>query len=74
MYGNLVANSDTSCITCGWYHGGMNMHMSDLGHPKDPTCGLKGGFLGRSFLGELLLGESLGCPPSNGWWAKPLGT
>jgi hypothetical protein len=45
----------------------MNMHRSGVGHPKDPTCGLKGGFPGGFFLGELLLDESLGCPPSSGW-------
>jgi len=38
-----------------------------VGHPKDPIGGLKGGSLNKSPLGELLLGESPSCPPSNGW-------
>jgi len=37
------------------------------GHPKYPTRGLTSGFLGISPLGELPLGESLGCPPFGGW-------
>jgi len=38
-----------------------------VGHPKDQTCGLKGGFPSRSPPCELPLGESLGCPPFGGW-------
>ncbi len=45
-----------------------------VGHPKDQTCGLKGGFPSRSPPCELPLGESIGCPPFGGWWVKPLGT
>jgi len=37
-----------------------------VGHPKYPIGGLKGGFSGRSPLGEFLLSESPSCPPSNG--------
>jgi len=43
------------------------MRESSASHPKDPTCGLKGSFLGGSPSSELLLGESLGCPPFGGW-------
>ncbi len=42
------------------------MRKSSDGHLKDPTCGLKGGFLVRSPLGELPPGESIGCLASNG--------
>jgi hypothetical protein len=45
----------------------MNMHRLGVGYLKDPTCGLKGRSLGESPLGELPLGESLGCLPSGGW-------
>ncbi len=74
MYGNLVVGFKIGCITCGWYHGGMNMHRSNASHPKDPTCGLKDGSLCKSPLNELLLGEFSNYPPSNGWWVEPLGT
>jgi hypothetical protein len=37
------------------------MRMSSVGHPEDPTCGLKGGSSC-----ELPLGESSGCPPFGG--------
>jgi hypothetical protein len=40
---------------------------SCVGHPKYSTCGLKGGYLGGSPLGELPPSESLGCPPFGGW-------
>jgi hypothetical protein len=36
-------------------------------HLNDPTCGLNGGPPSGSPLDELLLDESLGCPPSSGW-------
>ncbi len=39
---------------------------SSVGHPKGLASGLKGGFLGRSPSGQLLLGESSGCPPFDG--------
>jgi hypothetical protein len=42
------------------------MRKSSVGHPKDPTGGLKGGFLGGSLLGELLPSEFLGCLPFDG--------
>ncbi len=42
------------------------MRESSVGCPKDPTCGLKGGFLGRSPSSELPPGESPCCLPSNG--------
>jgi hypothetical protein len=58
----------------GWYHGGINMHESNVGHPKDPTSRLKGGFPGGSPPSEFPLGESPSCPPSGGWWSKHLGT
>ncbi len=74
MYGNLVATFETSCTTSGWYYGGINRCRSSAGHPKDATSRLKGGPLGRFPPNELLLGESLGCPPSSGWWSKSLGT
>jgi hypothetical protein len=45
----------------------MNMCRSKVGHPKGPIGGLKGGSLGESLLGELPPGESLGCPPFDGW-------
>jgi hypothetical protein len=45
----------------------MSIHGLGVSHPKDPTCGLKGGSLGKSPLGEFLLGESLGCLPFDGW-------
>ncbi len=67
MYGGSVVVSKTSCTTCGWYHGGINIHKSGVGHPKDATCGLKGDFHGRSPLGQLPLGESPSCPPFGGW-------
>ncbi len=38
-----------------------------VGHPKNPTSGLNGGPLGGSPLNELPPGETLGCPPFNGW-------
>jgi hypothetical protein len=38
-----------------------------VGHPKGSIGGLKGGSLGKSPLGELPIGESLGCPPCGGW-------
>ncbi len=34
--------------------------------PFDPTCGLNGGPPNGYPLGELHLGESLGCPPFSG--------
>jgi hypothetical protein len=51
----------------------MNMCMSSAGHPKGPIGGLKGGSLSKFPLGELPPGESLGCPPSDGWRSKSLG-
>jgi hypothetical protein len=68
LYGGFVVGSDIGC-TSGWYHGGMNMCESSVGHPKGPTSGLKNG----SPTG-FPPGESLGYPPSGGWWSKPLGT
>jgi hypothetical protein len=44
----------------------MNIRGSNVGHPKDPTNGLKGGPPCKSPMGELL-GESLSYPPSSGW-------
>ncbi len=38
-----------------------------VGYLKDPTCGLKGHFLGESPLSELPLGQFLGCLPFDGW-------
>ncbi len=67
MYGKLVVGSSTGCITCGSYHGGINMHMLGVDHPKDTTSGLKGGSLNGSPSSELLLGESLGYLPLGGW-------
>jgi hypothetical protein len=43
----------------------MNMHESNVGHPKGPISGLKGGFPGKSPPSELPLSESLGS--SGGW-------
>jgi hypothetical protein len=57
----------------GCVNGGMNMRGSSVGHPKGPTCGLKGGSPGESPLDELALGEFASCPPSSGWWLEPLG-
>jgi len=45
-----------------WYECG-----SSAGHPKGPTSGLKGGFLGGSPPRELPSRESLGCPLLGGW-------
>ncbi len=42
------------------------MCKSSVGHPKDLIGGLKGVFLGESPPGELIPGESLGCPPFSG--------
>jgi len=39
---------------------------SSVGHPKDPTGGLKGGFPSESPMGELPLSEFPSCPPSSG--------
>ncbi len=69
----MVIGSTTCYTTHGWYHDGMSIHGLGVSHPKDPTCGLKGGSLGKSPLGEFLLGESLGCLPFDGWWLKCLG-
>ncbi len=41
------------------------MHGSGVGDPNDQTCGLYGGLLGGSIMGELLPSEYLNCPPSN---------
>jgi len=46
--------------------GGISIRKSSVGHPKDLIGGLKGGSLGRSPLGELILGDSPGYPPSSG--------
>jgi hypothetical protein len=43
------------------------MCESGVNHPKNPTSGLKGGSLGRSFPNKLPLGESPGYPLFNGW-------
>jgi hypothetical protein len=43
------------------------MRGPSVGHPFDPINGLNGGPSGGFPLGELHLGESLGCPPSGGW-------
>jgi hypothetical protein len=53
------------CVVGVGYHGGMNMHGSGASNPNDQTCGLNGGLLGGSIMGELLPSESLSCPPSN---------
>jgi hypothetical protein len=45
----------------------MNMRELSASHLKDPIDGLKGGSPGGFFPGELPLGESPGCPPSDGW-------
>jgi hypothetical protein len=74
MYGNLVIGSNIGCTTCGWYHGGINMHGSGVGNPKDPTSGLNGRPLGRSPPNELPLGEFPSCLPFDGLWVEPLGT
>jgi len=39
---------------------------SNVGHPKDPTCGLKGGPQSGSPPNELP-SEFPSCPPSGGW-------
>ncbi len=69
----MVVNFATSCTIGGWHHGGMNMRRLGVGHPKDPTSELKGGFASGSPLDELPQGESPSCPPFGGWWSKPLG-
>jgi hypothetical protein len=43
------------------------MHGSSVDHPNDLIGGLIGGPLNESPLSELPLGESLGCPPFDGW-------
>jgi hypothetical protein len=45
----------------------MNMRRLGVGHPKDPTSELKGGFASGSPLDELPQGESPSCPPFGGW-------
>jgi hypothetical protein len=70
MYGSLVAGSEISCTTNGWYHGGINIRESSVGHPKDPTSGLKGCSPSKSPLGELLPSEFLDCLPFGGWWSN----
>jgi len=42
------------------------MHRLGASHLKDRIGGLKGGSPSGSPLGELPLGESLGCPPFDG--------
>ncbi len=70
----MVASSKTGCTIGGQYHGGINMCESGVNHPKNPTSGLKGGSLGRSFPNKLPLGESPGYPLFNGWWLEHVGT
>ncbi len=70
----MVVDFSTSCTIGGWYYGGINIRGASVNHPNDPTCGLKGGPLGRCPPDELPPSESLGCPPFGGWWAEPLGT
>jgi hypothetical protein len=65
LHVNLVVDFGTSCVVGSRYHGGMNMHGSSVGDPNDQTCGLNGGLLGGSIMGELLPSESLNCLPSN---------
>jgi hypothetical protein len=73
LYGSLVVDSTIGCTTSGWYHGGMNMHRLGASHPKDPICGLKGGFPSKSPPNELPWGESPNCLPFGGSKSKPLG-
>ncbi len=61
MYGGLVADSETCSTIGGWYHGGINIRESSVGHPKYVACRLKGGSLGGS-----PMGESPCCIPSSG--------
>jgi hypothetical protein len=62
---NLVVGFGTGCVVGVGYHGGMNMHRLGVGNSNDQTCGLNGGLLGGSIMGELLPNESLSCPPFN---------
>lgn len=66
LYGSLVVCFGVGSITIDGYHGGINMHGSNVGHPNDLTCGLNGGPLGGFPLSELPPNESPNCPPSNG--------
>jgi hypothetical protein len=70
----LIVSFGKGCTTSCWYHGGTNMHGSHASHLYDPKGGFNGGPLGGFPLGELPSGESLSCPPSGGWWSKPLVT
>ncbi len=74
MYGSLVVGFVIGCPINGWYHGGINMCGSGVGHPYDPIGGLNGGPPGRFPPDELPPRESPSCPPSGGWWPEPLGT
>ncbi len=61
-----LLGSKIGCTTCGWYHGGMNMHGSNVSHPEDPTLGLKDTPLSKYPLIELLPRESSSYLTSNG--------
>ncbi len=74
MCGSLVVDFEISYTTSGWYHGGINMRGSGVGHPKNPIGGLKGGSLIRFPPSELPPSESLGYLLASGWWSKHLGT
>ncbi len=65
LHVNLVVGFGIGCVVGVGYHGGMNMHGSSASNPNDQACGLNGGLLGGSIMGELLPSESLSCPPSN---------
>jgi len=61
LYGSLIVGPSIGTTSC-WYHGGINMCGSNVGHPNDPTSGLNGG----------PPSESLSCPPYGGWWVELL--
>ncbi len=71
LHVNSVVGFGVGCVVGVGYHGGMNMHGLSACNPNDQTCGLNGGLLSGSIMGELLPSESLSCPPSNAWWAEP---
>jgi hypothetical protein len=62
LHVDSVVGFGVGCVVGVGYHGGMNMHGSGVGNPNDQICGLNGGLLGGSIMGEILPSESLSYP------------